>query len=293
MRHEVISRIRILSLGFLIAIIVIFALAWGHRVTLAAKEPVATVVEKAESAQDVNADSSWHPGTSTRYSDCVPMGVIGQSPEAYQIDEWYRSWGAPPNFSATLSDRPYDHFQKNDLKRLSANGDAEATHELGRSLIWSAFRSEDRMPDYQTLWEIGGDKFPYDDTLDMTDLELGRNYMYQAAIEGKIYALVEISLSYAHEIAILKKQQILDIELENSLRLEAYAYGESVENLIAGMPRSFFQSEIPHGQEQRAAEKLASLIARFNIDRADAGVDDASLPNFSDDLFNALNICSE
>ena len=292
MKHPIMSRVGILTLVILAAAIGVSLLVMC-RDSGSVSVPEGRVVPIAESAAMTHrevSDSNQTSANPERSFDCIPMTMIGQSPDAYRVDEWYRSWGAPTSFNIELSSRPYAHYQRNDLQELSRNGDAEATHELGRSLVWRAFRDGERMPDYETLWEIGGDRFPYDDHVDMNNLARGREYMYRAAVEGRIYALIDISLSYAHQVAVERNNGELDNERELVLRMEAFAYGEAVEKLVTGMPPSFFQAKIPE-EEERAAAKLSSLIERFTLDRANEGLDASNLPSVSDDLFDALNLC--
>jgi hypothetical protein len=288
------SRTRIATLVFLMAVIGAYSL-----MTYRGNQPISISEHRVDPIAGRNAatphreisDSNQASVHEERSFDCIPRAMVSQNPDAYRVDEWYRSWGAPPSFNVDLSNRPYAHYKRDDLQNLSDNGDVEATHELGRNLVWRAFRGGEKMPDYETLWEIGGDRYPYDGQIDMKDLERGREHMYRAAIEGRIYALIDISLSFAHQAAVETNNGKLDEERQLALRIEAFAYGEAVEKLIKGIPPSFFQVSIPEGKEKRANAKLSAFVEHFALDRAKEGLDASTLPTVSDDVLLGLNIC--
>lgn len=223
--------------------------------------------------------------------DCTPWSMIDRSPDAYLVDEWYSTWGAPPSFSLELASRPYAHYSESDLKSLAESGDAVAMHELGQSLIWSALRDNERMPDVETLWEIGSEKYPYATRPDFDQLERGRELLYRAAVTGRLYALIEISLSFTHQHAVEVELARLGDDQLQALQVEAYAYGEAMEQLVTGMPSSFFQAQPPNGLVDIADSRLAEVVERIIADRAVEGLDNTTLPRVDHDLLKSLNLC--
>lgn len=224
--------------------------------------------------------------------NCIHWSMIGQNADAYVIDEWYSTWGAPPSFNPDLASRPYSNYAREELEALAESGDPAAIHELGRNIVWSAFRDEERLPDMETLWELGGQEYPYSARINSNLLKQGRDLLYKAAVSGRLYALIEISLSYAHQHAIENKAGGLNATDLNSLQVEAYAYGESVERLIVGMPSSFFQARAPQGLDELAEARLSEVVRSIMADRTAKGLNPAALPQVSDGLLELLNLCA-
>ena len=187
--------------------------------------------------------------------------------------------------------RPYAHYSTSDLESLAESGDWVAMHELGQSLIWSAFRNDERLPDFVTLWDIGGQTYPYADNIGTDQLARDRDLLYRAAVRGRLYALVDISLSFAHQNVLEQELGTLNNNELLELQIEAYAHGEAVERLIAGMPSNFFQAMAPDGRLDDAEKRLSEVVDRFVADRLIQGQDGTTLPTVDDGLLTSFRFC--
>jgi len=212
-------------------------------------------------------------------SNCLSIAELATSPEAHTLDVWFASWGAPPMVNEELLDRPYSHYSVSQLEALADLKDVHAMHELGLDLIWAAIYGAERLPNYKTLWDSTGTGKQYLDPLDAASLSIGRQHLYEAALHGRIYALIEIALSYTLERQARLTHGTLSDTEDLELQTKAFAFGEAAEQLVDGLHETFYQATVPIEIRDAAIEYRQAILEKFHRDRhADA----ANLPRVSD-----------
>ncbi len=216
-------------------------------------------VERPGTVRTAVPSPSVKPISQLVKSECVSFERFVQSPEAYKLDEWFLSWGAPPIANTALLSRPYEHYGVEVLESLAGGGDSVALHELGLDLVWAALSQVNALPNYTTLWDLGDEEHPYTSTIDSEKLRQGRDDLFQSAVMGRTYSLVEIGLSYSHERIIRERNGTATADELQELRISAYGYGKSLEMLIQELGPAFYQSSIPVDAKEEA-ENLVKLV---------------------------------
>ena len=201
---------------------------------------------------------------STRSSEqakahCQTVIELTQSEDWLKLQKWNHSWGAP-TFYAYGKDRivqtpsPYLQVHEETLLSLSSYV-PEAAYALGMNMIWSALAEVEVSPmltEYPDTTHIRWRK-----TVNDERLAKGRQLLYQAAVNGHLYSLIELSFSYAYQINNIESSKELSKETIHELKLNAIKYGELVESLIEGMDDSFFQSRY---QKELTFEEVTHLV---------------------------------
>jgi len=224
---------------------------------------------------------------------CTPIVEFVAGPEAYRLDSWFMSWGAPPIGKTADLATSYSWYDEETLVELSKAGDALAIHEHGRRLIISALTGVDKVPEKSTIWDVAGDSedSPFPQSLDEDKLSTGRDLLEEAAVRGRTYALIEIAISFAIERRARSIVGDLDPEAAEDLRVSTYVYGESVEALVPALHSGFFQSSIPDDLRANADRELDLLTERIVQERSDRGVVVTRMDEETAKTFRALSIC--
>lgn len=219
-----------------------------------------------------STDASGPGGTVEPPHECESLQDYLNGPAGYRLDDWMQSWGAPPIAGNRMPSKVYLNYELNTLIALAENDDVGAQHELGLSLVWSALGTEDRAPADASLWDLGISPFQYAETVDTARLRVGRDWLYQAAINGRTYALMEISVSYAKERLLRDELGTLSAEEALALQVLTYAYGEAVEELIPAWGEQYFNAPVPLALVDQADRALADIVAGVQREMAARGV---------------------
>lgn len=226
-------------------------------------------------------------------SPCVSMEAFVAGPEAYQLDSWFMSWGAPPIGNTADAAHSYSWYDEKTLLDMSRAGDAVAKHERGLRLVMSALTDVNTVPKDSSIWDIAVDseELPLAQRINSDKLSEGRDLLYEAAVLGRTYALIEIALSYSFERQARSIAGDLDPDTLLELRVSAHAFGESVETLLPVLHSSFFQAPLPGELRMQAGRELDLLTERIVQERFERGV---VLPRMNEEVekqLHSLNIC--
>jgi len=221
---------------------------------------------------------------------CTPLQDYLNGPDAYRLDAWRFSWGAPPVGQNPDPARAYAQYDNETLDGLIRAGDSLALHERGLSLIWAGLNGRQRAPDGVTLWELGADEYPYSSRIDADALQRGRVLLFEAAVKGRSYDLTRIGLSFLHE----KQSRLasgVDEQLLDKLEEQKFAYLMAIKSIVPGLGENYITTSVPAHLENAADAALNDIVNRVIDERKRQGMlpygtsDDATL------LWEPLNIC--
>ncbi|MDJ0910443.1 MAG: hypothetical protein QNI99_14695 [Woeseiaceae bacterium] len=148
-------------------------------------------------------------------------------------------------------------------------------------------------PEESTIWDVAVDspELPLLQNIDKPRLDLGREALFDAAVSGRTYALIEIAISYALEQQVLVAAGETDPEALSELKIKLFAFGESAERLVPLLHSSFFQSSLPSELRPLADQEIEEISGRVLRDRIELGVTVQQTDEETAALFDSLNIC--
>ena len=241
----------------------------------------------------VAAGSGSEASTAGEVTPCVSIEEFVAGPEGYRLDSWFMSWGAPPVGDTPDSASAYSWYDDETLLEMGRAGDPIAKHERGRRLVISALTGVINPPADSTIWDVDSPELPLGQSIDSSKLNTGREVLFEAAVLGRTYALIEIAISYALEQQVVPGGEDSNFEALAELKIKSFSFGESVELLVPGLHTSFFQSSLPRELKPVADQELEEIVGRVISERSERGV---ILPHMDEEtatLFDSLEICRD
>ena len=258
-----------------------------------------TPPESSDVANDLRNGTTAELQSGSAHPDehlpCVPLQEYLVGPDRYRLDAWFMSWGAPTTGAVPPSASAYHWYDEKTLLEMSRAGDVSATHERGRRLVIAALTGVRKPPVELTIWDVAFDspELPLDQHFDSDKLNAGREILFEAAVLGRTYALIEISLSYTLERRALSAAGELDSESLDDFRVKSFAYGEAVERLVPELYSSFYQSSLPGELRPNAEHELNAITEHVRTARADLGVNLRPTDEDAAKILNSLRICRD
>ncbi len=247
--------------------------------------------ELGEATVEVESETS----AAGERAPCVSIEEFVASPDGYRLDSWFMSWGAPPIGDAPDSASAYSWYDDETLLEMGQAGDAVAKHERGRRLVISALTGVSNPPVDSAIWDVAADspELPLVQNIDSGKLNTGREVLFEAAVLGRTYALIEIAISYALEHQVVAVDDESSLKVLEDLKVKSFAFGESVELLVPGLHSSFFQSSLPRELRPMADRELENIAGRVLSERSARGVTLHQLDEETATLFDSLKICRD
>ncbi len=240
-------------------------------------------------------ESGLETSATSDSSPCVSIEEFVAGPDGYRLDSWYVSWGAPPIGTTPDSASAYSWYDDKTLIEMGKAGDSIAKHERGRRLIIAGLTGVSNTPEESTIWDIAIDspELPLLQNIDSRKLNTGREALFDAAVLGRTYALIEIAISYALERQAMVAAGEANSEELADLKIKSFAFGESVERLIPQLHSSFFQSSLPGELRRVADSEIDQISGRVLRERSELGVTPIQTDEETATLFDSLEICRD
>ena len=215
---------------------------------------------------------------------CIDLNDTNRDPRIYE----HRSWLTELGMRSELTDR-FLYTQSNEqLQTLVGQGDTDAMLALGLRLVWQSNHDSDHMPlDGRFMVPVWVDS---DREFNRDLLQRARELFYEAALHGRVFALNEITWTYAAERQILVQTNDLSEELSDELQYAARLHAEAVEELIPALSEGFNTGPIPQRFANTFERDLQSMVRQFQAQRNALGLPPLRLEP-PDSYFEDWNFC--
>ncbi|MCO7226367.1 hypothetical protein [Pleionea sp. CnH1-48] len=239
-----------------------------------------TTLTPTESIETQPAHSQQPKDTTTSVVDkncwsADDLDALHLTPEYAVVREWFNDWGMPfpeyfPNSDEVIRDHPYQGYQEETLLELANQSDPLALQTLGMIYRLQAF-GQTVPTDMSSIMFSSPDIST--EPVDMELFEKSNNYLYRAAIMGKIGALISLSMNYSYLKLWHARHNLLTSTLKAELEKRAYIFGEMPEQLIDGLSQRFFHQQLEEPIKKEYQQALDKMLEQYQKDRTSIGME--------------------